>query len=70
MTIQTKKMGKELGKKIFPSPFTVFYFMVLVILALLITVTICFTLGLFLLGEFIIEGWLNALAVIALVGEV
>ena len=63
-------MGKELGRRIFPSGFTIFYFAILICLALLTAVTACFSLGLFMLGEFITMGWLNALAVIALAGEI
>ena len=63
-------MGKELGRRIFPSGFTIFYFAILICLALLTAVTACFSLGLFMLGEFITKGWLNALAVIALAGEI
>ena len=70
MTIQSNKMGKELGKRVFPSPFTIFYFVILLALAGLTAITACFSLGLFLLGEFITKGWLNALAIIAFAGEV
>lgn len=63
-------MGKELGRRIFPSGFTIFYFAILICLALLTAVTACFSFGLFMLGEFITKGWLNALAVIALAGEI
>lgn len=63
-------MGKELGKKIFPSPFTLSYFIIIVALAALTAITVLFSLGLFLLGEFISGGWLNALAILALAAEV
>jgi len=70
MDFQTNKMGKELGKKIFPSPFTLSYFIIIVALAALTAITVLFSLGLFLLGEFISGGWLNALAILALAAEV
>ena len=63
-------MGKDLGRKVFPSPFTLSYYIILIALAVLTAITALFSLSLFLLGEFITKGWLNALAIIAFAGEV